>query len=227
MPDLQIEHYTPGVAVLPFRMAEVVRCLGYEDAVPDYVQQALDDLWGQTQDCVAVQCGYARLGVKVENAAFHCGGQSFQCGAFIGKHLQRAQELAVFAASLGPRFDRWSQAFFTVSDPFQGYISNTIGSVLAESVVDWLESCLQVDLDFDELQRSNRVSPGYCRWDVREQQKLFALLPDRFCGITLNDSCLMSPIKSVSGVIGIGPQIERLDYGCGLCDQQDCIMRKH
>lgn len=221
-----IEQYQPSVEVVPFRMAEVVRALGYEADVPDYVQQALGDLWQQTQERVAIQCGYTRLPITVESQSFACADQTFACGGLIGRHLRDACEVALFAASLGPEFDRWSDAFFQQSDPFQGYLSNIIGSVLAEAVVDWLESCLQVDLDFDELHRSNRLSPGYCQWDVAEQQKLFALLPPRFCGITLNDSSLMTPIKSVSGVIGIGPELERREYGCSLCDRQGCIMRK-
>ncbi len=221
-----IEQYQPSLDVIPFRMAEVVRCLGYDIEVPDYVQQALADLWQQTQERVSIQCGYTRLQVTVDRQSFTCMDQTFACGGLIGRHLQEAREVAVFAATLGPEFDRWSDAFFQQSDPFQGYLSNMIGSILAEAVVDWLESCLQVDLDFDELRRSNRLSPGYCQWDVAEQHKLFALLPPQFCGITLNDSSLMTPIKSVSGIIGVGPNLKRQEYGCGLCDRQDCIMRK-
>ena len=221
-----IEQYQPSVEVVPFRMAEVVRTLGYEAEVPDYVQQALEILWQQTQERVAIQCGYTRLPITMDSQNFSCADQTFACGALIGRHLRDAREIAVFVATLGAEFDRWSEDFFQQSDPFQGYLSNIIGSILAENVVDWLESSLQVDLDFDELQRSNRLSPGYCQWDVAEQQKLFALLPPRFCGITLNESSLMTPIKSVSGVIGIGSGLERREYGCSLCDRQDCIMRK-
>jgi hypothetical protein len=39
---------------------------------------------------------------------------------------------------------------------------------------------------------------------VAEQHKLFSLLPPGICGITLSDSALMHPIKSVSGITGIG-----------------------
>ncbi|MCK7517168.1 MAG: hypothetical protein MZV64_05325 [Ignavibacteriales bacterium] len=37
------------------------------------------------------------------------------------------------------------------------------------------------------LKTTNRFSPGYCGWHVSEQHNLFRLVPDNYCGITLND----------------------------------------
>lgn len=65
---------------------------------------------------------------------------------------------------------------------------------------------------------TNRYSPGYCGWHVSEQQKLFSLFPVASpCGIQLTDSSLMIPIKSVSGIIGVGSHVRKLEYTCGLC----------
>jgi hypothetical protein len=36
----------------------------------------------------------------------------------------------------------------------------------------------------------------------------------------------MLPIKSVSGIIGLGPSVRRLDYTCGLCTFQKCYKRR-
>jgi hypothetical protein len=46
------------------------------------------------------------------------------------------------------------------------------------------------------------------------------------CGVRLTDSSLMVPIKSVSGIIGIGEKVRKLDYTCGLCDFKQCYKRK-
>ena len=46
------------------------------------------------------------------------------------------------------------------------------------------------------------------------------------CGVSLTESSLMVPIKSVSGIIGLGPQVRHLDYTCGLCDFKQCYKRK-
>jgi hypothetical protein len=78
---------------------------------------------------------------------------------------------------------------------------------------------------FHNLGISNRFSPGYCNWDVSEQHLLFQLLPENACGISLNDRALMTPIKSVTGVLGIGNGIERKEYKCSFGSKIDCIMR--
>lgn len=76
------------------------------------------------------------------------------------------------------------------------------------------------------LNITDRYSPGYCGWNVDEQQKLFSLFPDKFCGVTLTPHSLMQPVKSVSGIIGIGPEVSRKGYTCNVCDMANCIYRK-
>jgi hypothetical protein len=61
---------------------------------------------------------------------------------------------------------------------------------------------------------------------VKDQFKLFSLLPENFCGIRLTDSALMIPIKSVSGIIGIGENVERKNYPCEICNMKDCYRKK-
>lgn len=52
------------------------------------------------------------------------------------------------------------------------------------------------------------------------------MLPDRPCGIELTESSLMYPIKSVSGIIGIGSRVERKPYGCTICRNTACYKRR-
>jgi len=72
---------------------------------------------------------------------------------------------------------------------------------------------------------TNRFSPGYCGWDVAEQHKLFGFFKDNFCGITLTESALMKPVKSVSGIIGIGRDVKYAPYQCHACEDKNCIYR--
>ena len=72
---------------------------------------------------------------------------------------------------------------------------------------------------------TNRYSPGYCGWKTSEQFMLFRIFPENFCGVRLTESALMKPIKSISGVIGIGSHVEYHEYHCDLCDAVNCMYR--
>ena len=96
-----------------------------------------------------------------------------------------------------------------------------------DALTDRMEEALQTELDGRRWRHTNRFSPGYCGWHVSEQQRLFRLFgTESPCGVSLTDSSLMVPIKSVSGVIGLGPEVRKLEYSCGLCDYKDCYKRR-
>jgi len=81
------------------------------------------------------------------------------------------------------------------------------------------------EAEFNVGKMSNRYSPGYCNWNVAEQHKLFKLLPKDFCGVSLTESVLMQPIKSISGFIGVGEKIKYHHYKCKFCTQKQCIYK--
>jgi cobalamin-dependent methionine synthase I len=111
-------------------------------------------------------------------------------------------------------------------DLLRGYIYDVVGSEVAEAAADIMQNELENNVSFSGKRITNRYSPGYCSWNVSEQHKLFQLMPDNFCGIRLTESALMDPVKSVSGIIGIGEFVKRNAYTCNLCDMKDCIYRR-
>ena len=74
-----------------------------------------------------------------------------------------------------------------------------------------------------------RYSPGYCGWHVSGQKRLFEFLQPQQIGITLRESFLMQPLKSISGVMIAGPiDIHRFknDYPfCERCETEGCRER--
>jgi hypothetical protein len=74
-----------------------------------------------------------------------------------------------------------------------------------------------------------QFSPGYCGWHISGQRKLFEFLQPAEIGLELTDSYLMRPLKSVSGVIVVGPR-EIFDFKddfdfCDECDTRSCRER--
>jgi hypothetical protein len=152
----------------------------------------------------------------------------FHPGKIITNQLKGSEALCWFVATAGQEFEAFQHRLTQEDDMVRVYLANEIGSIIAEKTADQMEDLLQEQLTPKGLYRTNRYSPGYCGWKVSEQPILFELfrpkvsaqnsnVPPTPCDIHLTDSCLMIPIKSVSGVIGIGHNVRRRDYTCNLC----------
>lgn len=120
-----------------------------------------------------------------------------------------AERLALFAVTLGEPVSQKINELFRTNDAALGCMLDGIASERAETAATllgrtFLESLLQ-NGEADSGTRVLPYSPGYCGWHITGQRRLFAFLDPGRIDIELSDSCLMSPLKSVSGVLVAGP----------------------
>jgi hypothetical protein len=140
--------------------------------------------------------------------------------------LKKAESIAVFLSTAGEEIGIRTREAMSHGDPLTGYIYDMIGSIVADSAAEMMQNELEKSVMQSGRKITNRYSPGYCGWDVSEQHKLFRLVPDNFCRIRLTDSALMDPVKSISGIIGIGEKVRFNPYRCSLCDMKNCAYRE-
>lgn len=157
--------------------------------------------------------------LRIENA-------TFSVGRIIGRQIKGLEAVAIFACTAGADISDLSKRFLEKGDLIQGYIFDTIGSVTVERAMDTIQQKIAESARREGRKITNRFSPGYCDWHLRAQHQLFSLLPHDFCGITLTESSLMQPLKSVSGIIGVGKKVRLLEYPCKICEQQKCYRRQ-
>jgi hypothetical protein len=151
-------------------------------------------------------------------------GASLHLGVALAILMQGAERFAVFAATAGAAFQDYQERLKKENDLLVNYVADAIGSCMAESAGDRMEKALEQETE--GFRHTNRFSPGYCGWHLSEQRKLFRLLGGRPCGIEMSDVCLMKPIKSISGMIGIGRNVKEKQYGCACCELETCYKRR-
>jgi len=197
--------------------ADVYEQMGYQGVVPDEVTQGeVSRVIEEVRPLLRPRfCYQTVMELPV-----------FDVGSIIMRQLRGAEAYALFICTSGMEFEAYLQQLKTQGDMVRTYIADALGSVIAERCADLMEHHLQQSIDKLQWHHTNRFSPGYCGWHVSQQQQLFPLFGGHTCGVRLTDSSLMVPIKSVSGIIGIGPHVRHLDYTCGLCDFQQCYKRK-
>ncbi len=147
---------------------------------------------------------------------------SFSVNKVIFSLLKKSEKVVFFISTTGSKAEAYIKQCHLQNDPAIAYVADTIGSVLAEQVATYAHNVIAEEVAKKGLKTTNKYSPGYCKWPVDEQHKLFRYFPNNRSGITLNDSALMTPIKSVSGMIGVGRNVKYNNYTCHLCNQKDC-----
>lgn len=238
-------------------MPEIYEQMGYgaatdadiEDRVGEDVKAEVTSILDEIKCFLQPKlCFYIGKGVlDEEHNTLHTNGRTMNIGKIITRQLKGSSLYAFFVCTAGDAFQQYQERLKAAGDIVREFAANAIGSVLAEKTADAMERELEAFLmDKPELRHTNRFSPGYCGWHVREQKLLFSTFPqisDRTtvepynrttaepynrnpCGVRLTDSCLMMPIKSVSGVIGIGEKVRKMEYTCGLCDYAKCYKRR-
>lgn len=155
----------------------------------------------------------------------------FTCFTVKSRHLYRnlkdCGEVMLFAASLGTGPDYLIQRY--------GRLEMSRAVVLQAAAAAMIESyCDQINGELKEQRKRigkhlrPRFSPGYGDFDLSYQEKLCAVLSaEKTVGITLTDSFLMIPSKSVTAVIGVSKQETDCHLeGCWICDKKNCLYRR-
>ncbi|MFI3278750.1 MAG: vitamin B12 dependent-methionine synthase activation domain-containing protein [Rikenellaceae bacterium] len=211
---------------LTISRSEIYRTMGYGEVTPEAeICEMVEALLGEAATITRPRCCFKMVDeCTIHREAVEFEGYGFQLGKTIAGLLRRSESLVFFIATAGEEYQKWHDEVTNEGDALKLFIVDSLGSVIAESAGDYMESCLEKQIT--GLKHTNRFSPGYCDWDIREQRKLFSLLSDNTCGVDLNDVCLMHPIKSISGVIGVGENVLTKKYGCSICKRTDCYLRK-
>lgn len=148
------------------------------------------------------------------------------------KIFPRADRLHLFAFTLGARIGGEIKRLFASDDFALGSLLDAVASLAADQAgrvaEEWLER-QSPEQKKSALTRALLYSPGYCGWHISGQEKLFARLPPGKISITLNESFLMSPLKSISGVLVTGPavihQFSEVYPFCAHCKSPACRER--
>ena len=197
--------------------ADVYEQMGYHDVQPDKAtQQETAMILKEVSQWLRPQFSYFVVNKQ----------PNFEMGNIILRQLRGSEAFALFVCTSGLEFETYQQRLKEQGDMVRVFIADALGSVIAEKCADQMEKALQESIDKLGWKHTNRFSPGYCGWHVSQQQLLFPLFQGHTCGVKLTDSSLMVPIKSVSGIIGLGEKVRKLEYTCGLCDFKQCYKRK-
>lgn len=116
-------------------------------------------------------------------------------------YLTGCSRILLFGATIGLETDRLIARYGRIS-PVKSLFFQAIGAAAIEELCDTF--CRDMEQAYAPARLKPRFSPGYGDVPLTLQRDIFALLDcPRKIGLTLNESMLMSPGKSVTALVGI------------------------
>ncbi len=234
---------------IPVDTSEVYRYLGYSGkaigAVTDKrVAELVDDACVQMHEVLSPQAVYAEYPVLTDFAAecsedvaadrlnFIDMGFMTLHSESLAKNLQGCEKVIVFAATIGAQPDRLIQKY-SLMNPLMGVVMQAVGAMFIESYCDVLNRELNATYLREGLYARPRFSPGYGDFPLESQKAIFAALRcSQKIGLTLMDTLIMAPSKSVTAVIGYHSEASCDADGiadvsrCAGCEKKNCEFRR-
>lgn len=197
------------------------------------VRGDVSELDGLLDECIEESA--AQLTYKVCWREFEITerGNTLDLGIFstdsadLRRNLRGCKGGVVFAATVGIGLDRLIARYGSIS-PTRALLLQAIGAERIEALCDAFNNEITARAKQNGQHTRPRFSPGYGDLPLEAQREFFSALDcSRKIGLTLNESLLMSPSKSVTAIIGTGDSACQLPEGCGACNKKDCVFGEH
>ncbi|MFA5819535.1 MAG: vitamin B12 dependent-methionine synthase activation domain-containing protein [Bacteroidales bacterium] len=215
---------------LKLSVSQIENVIGYKEGEDhEIVTDLIEEILKESQEISNIKAQYTIFNdvqFDSETKSVEISKIRFNIKKIVFGQIKKSDSMAIFLSTAGEEIGIRSRKAMQERDFLRGYIYDVVGSEIVEAAADLMQKELEKAVISTGKKITNRYSPGYCGWDVAEQHKLFQLVPYNYCGIRLTPSALMDPVKSVSGVIGIGENVKYNPYTCSLCDLKDCNYRK-
>jgi len=210
----------------PYDTAEILRYAGVRGSSPE-TEALLRQCLPEADSVLTYQVCWTEFPVRSSGDQLDLGF-AVTASKALARHLQNCESVILFAATVGIGLDRLIARYSRIS-PAKALLFQAIGAERIESLCEAF--CLDIALHQKDFGNciTRRFSPGYGDLPLHLQQDIFRVLDcPRSIGLTLNDSLLMSPTKSVTALMGIakGGCAASGPTGCAACQHESCAYRR-
>lgn len=200
---IHAETTTPrrGTMPLSVSVAEISRYLRIGRRLPE--QELLERVERLNKMASAViRPSYTWRRFRISDNAITSGGIRLDICGTLTRHIAGCKDAYLVCGTIGTGFDALQRRVSTLSGA-DAFVMQAIGAAMIEHLMDATEELIRRELaDGEDL--VSRYSPGYGSFPLAAQRELLELLDaPRSVGVSLTDTLLMVPSKSVSAIIGI------------------------
>ena len=207
---------------------EAAHYLGYHGSQPDETVAAMiDECIAEVEAAAVPKSIHERFSlIFTEDDGFRVASMHLRSRS-LQRNLAGCEEVYLFAATLGIAVDTLIRRT-VLMDSAKGAVMQAAAAAVVETFCDEENERLRKDAAAEGLYLRPRFSPGYGDLSLSCQRDFLSLLKaQKNIGLTVTDSGLMVPIKSVTAIIGISRENSACHLqGCEICPKTDCAFRR-
>jgi hypothetical protein len=209
---------------------QVLRLQGYKKATDVPTAEVLairDEALREAQAHITPRYLFERFRVAaVSDEAVELAGGARLAITGAARRWGAIREVGLGVCTIGEGLERRVEDLLNRREFPVAFMLDSAGWVAVEALAHELGNWICNRLMTGGVKATPRLSPGLSGWDIWDQRVLFHLLPAQAIGVRINDYCVMTPGKSLSFGMGLGPDV-RVDqtHKCRRCDLADCAYR--
>jgi len=217
--------YREEFALPPVDRAEVFRYAGIREVNVRW-EEELDRQIARCADAFEGRVCWERFPIAIDGDRVDMTFAAAESRA-LAKNLQDCREVILFAATVGLGIDRLIRKA-SAGNVADAVWLQALGAERIEALCDTFCEKQRALAAEKDLYLRPRFSPGYGDLPLALQKDIFRTLDcSRQIGLTLTESLLMMPSKSVTAIVGIcGMPCRPGAAGCSSCGKKDCAFRK-
>ncbi len=158
------------------------------------------------------------------------GGLVLEPG-FSTRFLAKARQVLVAVYTLGNELEAHGADLSSKGDYLGAYLTDIIGLVALDKAGQKVRRLVEERAETLGWGVSPFLSPGSVHgWELTGQIDLCSVLPLETIGVEIRGDAILSPFKSISCLIGLGPDYSAGTVGstCQVCSKSDtCTMKTH
>ena len=176
---------------------QVSRALGYPESAPTTLEERIGQTVTESLHLIKPAGIYTTLSIKSVADTVVTDKITIR-SRDVAALLKPCPKLSLFIVTIGPLLEQRAQE----SDALDSLILDTLGSIAAEEAANRINGAISSEAKEKGFKTTRRYSIGYGDWDVTQQKELVDLLDGRRIGVTLTESSIMLPQKSITAVLG-------------------------
>ena len=210
------------------RTKEAIRYLGYgRHAVDDRTLAMVQEAFRQLDQVADPKIVYRIFELSVGDENCLEIGKLLIESRNLYRNLNGCDQVILLGATLGIGVDMLMKRS-SITDMAQAVVLQAAAAAMLEEYLDDWQEKEALELEKEGRYLRPRFSPGYGDFSIQHQETILRMLDTaKRIGLTMTESCMLTPTKSVTALIGISDtKIPCHRKGCESCDKTDCRFRR-